>query len=103
MRPYDAKNGRIRKDIEEEHEEPHDSPLPRAYIIVIGISSGERHGAASRWHRENRLQPIRFNGIRATRDTDDSVVLRLQDIISATDIRLVRASETEEQAKSIAK
>ena len=100
MRPHDAKNGRIRKDIEEEHEEPHDSPSPRAFIIVIGISSGERHRAASRWHRENRLQPIRFNGIRATRDT---VVLRLQDIISATDIRLVRASDTEEQAKSIAK
>ena len=102
MRPH-AKNGRIRKDVEEEHEEPHDSPSPRAYIIVIGISSGERHRAASKWHRENRLQPIRFNGIRATRDTDGSVVLRLQVIISATDIRLVRASDTEQQADGIAK
>jgi hypothetical protein len=103
MRPHDAKNGRIRKDVEEEHEEPHDSPSPRAYIIVIGISSGERHRAASKWHRENRLQPIRFNGIRATRDTDGSVVLRLQVIISATDIRLVRASDTEQHADGIAK
>ena len=103
MRPHDAKNGRIRKDVEEEHEEHHDSPSPRAYIIVIGISSGERHRAASRWYHENLLQLIRFNGIRATRDTDGSVVLRLQDIITATDIRLVRASDTEEQAKSIAK
>ena len=56
---------------------PRDSPTPIAHIIVNGICLGERHEAASRWHRENRLQPMRFNGIRVTRDTDDSVVLRI--------------------------
>ena len=91
----------IRKDIEEENEEPRDSPTLIAHIIVSGVKPVQPIFITKRWivdpldpstykrlvnasgsatsgyHCENRLEPIRTNGIRATRDTDDSVDLRI--------------------------